>query len=97
MFFYDMTHHIESLKRESEVLDRKNQSRQTLNYRTFSNEFRSPLQNALMFLDSLLGEQLVTQAKHLVTMVISQVNMLSCLVNDVLDLNEIEECNFTPK
>ena len=64
---------------------------------TISHEFRTPLASSLMFLESLLGEQMTTQARHLIKIVISQINLLLCLVNDILDLKLIEEDKFVPK
>ena len=93
-----MTHHIESLKLESEVLEQKNRHDSIVNYQmTISHEFRTPLASSLMFLESLLGEQMTTQARHLIKIIISQINLLLCLVNDILDLKLIEENKFVPK
>ena len=50
-----------------------------------------------MFLESLLNEQLTTQAMHLIKIIISSINLLLCLVNDILDLKLIEENKFVPK
>ena len=98
IYFYDMTHHIESLKLESEVLEQKNRHESIVNYQmTISHEFRTPLASSLMFLESLLGEQMTTQALHLIKIIISQINMLLCLVNDILDLKLIEENKFVAK
>ena len=50
-----------------------------------------------MFLESLLHLQLKAQGIHIVKMVISQINLLICLVNDILDLKKIEEDKYTKK
>ena len=57
IYFYDMTHHVESLKLESEVLEQKNRHESLVNYQmTISHEFRTPLASSLMLLESLMNE-----------------------------------------
>ena len=62
-----------------------------------SGELRSPIMTWLMFLESLLIEQLSPAALHLVKIIISQVNLLLFLVNDILDFKMIEEKKFVSK
>ena len=50
-----------------------------------------------MLLESLLNENITAQAMHLIKIIISQINLLLCLVNDILDLKLIEENKFVPK
>ena len=62
------------------------------------NEFRTPLSSILMLLDSFLS--LVTLngiAKETIYLVISQINLLLCLVNDQLDLRMIDLNQFEIK
>jgi len=54
IYFYDMTHHLESLKSESDLLFEKSQFK-SWEQTTISKEFRAPLTTSLMFLESLLG------------------------------------------
>ena len=47
-----------------------------------------------MFLEYLLETELVTASRNIVHIVIQQMNLLLCLVNDMLDLKSIEQGNF---
>ena len=52
---------------------------------TLSHEFRAPLSSTLMMLEGML-QTLVDQAlRQIIFIVISQMNLLLCLVNDLLD------------
>ena len=64
---------------------------------TISHEFRTPLGTSLMFLDTLQKHNLPKMADGLVNLVISQLNLLLCLVNDVLDIRLIQEGKFQQK
>ena len=50
-----------------------------------------------MFLESLLGDILTTDQRKTIDMVISQLNLLLCLVNGVIDINAIEQNKFERK
>ena len=50
-----------------------------------------------MMLENLLAESITSQAIHVIKIIISQINLLLCLVNDILDLKLIEEDKFLPK
>lgn len=98
IYFYDMTHHIESLELESKVLEQKNRNESIVSYQmTISHEFRTPLASSLMMLENLLAEVITKQATNIIKIIISQINLLLCLVNDILDLKLIEENKFVPK
>ena len=62
-----------------------------------SHEFRTPLSTVLMFIESLLTENLSASGRELVIIIISQINLLLSLVNDILDLRLMEENKFVPK
>ena len=64
---------------------------------TVSQEFKSPLVSSLMFLQILMGEVMGEHAKHMLKIIISQINLLLCLFNDILDLKLIEESKFLSK
>ena len=64
---------------------------------TISHEFRTPLTTVLMFMESLLTEKLSSSGRRLVKIMISQVNLLLSLVNDILDQKLIEEGKFVNK
>ena len=57
---------------------------------TMSHEFRTPLSSSLMILENLLQYPLAEEARRLILILISQINLLLCLVNDLLDLKMIE-------
>ena len=56
---------------------------------TLSHEFRAPLSSALMLLETIMQSVKDEQLRNLVMTVISQINMLLYLVNDILDLKMI--------
>lgn len=58
---------------------------------TISHEFRTPLASILMLLENVLNfPQLEAEASETIWMVVQQINLLLCLVNDVLDMKMIE-------
>ena len=60
-----------------------------------SEKFRTPLSTTLMLLDSVLNSEALTQtAKDTIGLVISQINLLYCLINDILDLQLINNGHF---
>ena len=50
-----------------------------------------------MFLESLIKEQMSESAIQILQLIISQMNMLLCLVNDLLDIKLIENDRFQPR
>ena len=56
---------------------------------TLSHEFRSPLQSCLMILDSILSKSLDEVMRNALLLIIGQINLLLCLVNDILDMKMI--------
>ena len=81
-----MTHHVEQLRLESEILERENKHLALLNFQMVTTlEFKTPLTTSLMFLESLLREELQSQARSMLNIITSQLNFLLCLVNDILD------------
>ena len=69
----------------------------SLNQMTLSHEFRAPLGSTLMLLESLLRSVLDEAQKRLIVIVVSQINLLICLVNDILDLKMVQKGQFVPK
>ena len=61
---------------------------------TISHEFRTPLTTTLMFLESLIVEHLSQSGQKLIKLITMQINLLLCLVNDILDIKLIEEDKF---
>jgi len=79
---------MKSLKLESEIIEQKTRNESLKeNQVTISHEFRTPLTSCLMLMESLLNNFKLSEAATAVLwLIISQVNMLLCLVNDSLDM-----------
>ena len=91
IYFYDVTNHIKSLKLGQRVIlqEKKNKSL-TLNQMTLSHEFRAPLSSILMILEGLLQSILDSSMREKILIVIAQINLLICLVQDMLDYKMFE-------
>ena len=90
VYFEDMTEHVNNLRLEASFLEEKNRNECLESYTsTISHEFRTPLSTSLMFLESMLNQKLSKGALSMLHLIISQLNMLLCLVNDVLDMQLI--------
>ena len=59
-----------------------------------SHEFRTPLGSTLMLLESLLRNMVDEVQRKTISIVVSQLNMLICLVNDILDIKMLQKGNF---
>ena len=70
-------------------MESKNKSL-NLSQMTLSHEFRSPLNSCLMLLESLLMRVFEEALRKMILVLISQINLLLCLVNDILDMKMIE-------
>ena len=57
---------------------------------TLSHEFRQPLTSTLMLLQTILINSKDEATKETLKIVMTQINLLLCLVNDTLDLKMIE-------
>ena len=64
---------------------------------TLSHEFRTPLSSSLMVLENMMQFEMQESCKRLVLLLISQMNLLLCLVNDMLDLKMIEMGEFVSR
>ena len=62
---------------------------------SLSHEFRAPLTSTLMLLEGMLQTLFDEALRRVIFIVISQMNLLLCLVNDLLDLKMIEQGVFT--
>ena len=62
----------------------------TLSQITLSHEFRVPLTTTLMMLESLLSHLVENSLRRIILIVISQINLLLCIVNDLLDHKMIQ-------
>ena len=61
-----------------------------LSQMTLSHEFRSPLHSCLMLLESLLMQVFDEAVRKMILVLVSQINLLLCLVNDILDMKMID-------
>ena len=97
--FLNMTKHVESLKLESQVLEERNRTESLESFTsTISHEYRTPLGTSLMFLESVLeSDSLSEEQRGLLNLVVCQLNLLLCLVNDMLDIKLIKSDQFTKK
>ena len=106
IYFYDVTHNIESFK-EINKTDNSNgasnakRNRSSLHdgfrmQKIMAHEFRAGLSTTLMFLQNLLLlNNLPEQGKTLVLLIISQINFLISHISDTDDLRMIEEGKFS--
>ena len=99
VYFYDVTHHIESIKLENRVLQQSEEYKHQVNYEmTLSNELRSLLTSCLVTLESIVGQASIPlHFWQLQMFIISKVNFSLSLINDALDLKLIEDKKFIPK
>ena len=99
VYFYDVTHHIETMNQEKKIIEQENRQEYKKNDQIMiSNEFRTPLSTILMLLDSFLSLTNTSgMAKETIGLVISQINLLLCLVNDQMDLRMIDLNQFEIK
>ena len=98
IYFQNMTQHVNELRLEAKVLEAKNRNQSLESYTsTISHEFRTPLSTSLMFLESILNEVMSQNMKSMLHLIICQLNMLLCLVNDVVDIKMIMLEKYEPK
>ena len=95
IYFYDFTATIQALKLNKMLLEKEKQNASlNLSQMTLSHEFRAPLSSTLMLLESLLLKCEDETHRQIIRMVISQINLLICLVNDLLDLKMLDQGKF---
>ena len=99
IYFENKTQHANELRLEGQILKEKNRIESLETYTsTISHEFRTPLSTSLMFLESLLTKPGHSEgAFQMLSLVVSQLNLLLCLVNDVLDMKLIKVGKFEAK
>ena len=64
---------------------------------TISHEFRTPLATSLMFIEQILEYTLEDSIRKVLVLINMQLNMLLCLVNDILDIKMINQGVYAPK
>ena len=95
VYFYDMTSNIKTIKLTNRLLkEEKKNAAQTLSPNTLSKEVHEPLMSILMLLQSLIMTALTECQNRYIRLLIAQTNMLTCLVNNVLDRKRIEQDQF---
>ena len=77
-------------------MEKKNKTL-NLSQMTLSHEFRSPLNSCLMLLESLLSRVVDQAIQKMILVLITQINLLICLVNDILDMKMIDEDKFVTR
>lgn len=98
IYFYDVTNHIRSLKLSSKVLQQEETNAfLSLSQVTFTQQVKAPLNSILMLCESLMKILLDQMQKQLLLIIVSQVNLLLCYFNDILDLKKIECGDFVTK
>lgn len=98
VYFTDVSHHIKQLRLEKEMITEKNRLETLESYTsTISHEFRTPLSTCLQFLDTLMSLGLPPDCIFTLNLIIAQLNLLLCLVENVLDLKLIERGEFQQK
>ena len=100
VYFYDLTKVIDKLESEKRAIESQNRSHYSvMNYfeTIISDEFRIPLSSILMLLEGLLSQQLNTAMTDIIMIAISQINLLLCQTNEILDHRLIDLNNFVPK
>ena len=86
------------MRLESKILEEKNRNESLQSYTaTISHEFRTPLGTSLMFLESLLKQDLSENTRYVLLLIVSQLNLLLSLINDVLDMKLIKQGVFEQK
>lgn len=99
IYFYDFSHHVEAQLLANEVVQYQSQNKSLLKESdTVSHEFRISITSSLMLLENLLSIKTLTKdAKDSIWLVISQINLLLCTVNDSLDVRLIDQNMFLDK
>lgn len=83
---------MEQFRLESQLLEQTNRNQSLQSYTsTISHEFRTPIGTALMLLEQMLQKnRFDISTQKTINLIISQLNFLLCLVNDVLAMKSIE-------
>ena len=77
------------------ILKQKNHNESLQNYTaTISHELRTPISTILMMVESFKPQ--ITDPEHLriISLIIAQLNLVLCIVQDMLDLKMIESQTF---
>ena len=82
---------MDSLKLEKKVVSHKNKnSNLRQQHNMISHEYRTPLSTSLMLLDTIQDDKSISdESSNILWLIITQINMLLCLVNDQLDIQTI--------
>ena len=95
IFFYDFTNTVQTLLLREKLLEKEKQNKSlNMSQMMLSHEFRAPLSSSLMVLQTLLEMTKDEPRRKIILMVISQINLLLYLVNDILDLKMLDQNKF---
>ena len=95
VYFFDLTDSVKALQLKNELLALEKQNKSlNLSQMTLSHEFRSPLSSCLMLLENLLKIVQEEAWRKTLLVLIAQINLLLCLVNDILDMKMISQDKF---
>ena len=61
---------------------------------TLSHEFKAPLASILMLLENLLESIVKEKLREKILLVIAQINLLLCLVTDLLDIKMLKQGKY---
>ena len=93
IYFFNMTKEVAQLQLESKLMEQTNKNKSLQSYTsTISHEFRTPIGTSLMFLEQMCRtESFNAKTQQIIDLIISQLNFLLCIVNDVLAMKLIEQ------
>lgn len=95
IFFYDFTNTVQTLLLREKLLEKEKQNKSlNMSQMMLSHEFRAPLASTLMVLQTLLETTKDEPRRKIILIVISQINLLLYLVNDILDLKMLDQNKF---
>ena len=98
IYFCCMTHHVDAMRFQSEIIEEKNRSETYQSYTaTISHELRTPVSTCIMFLEQLRSISKDPKQLNFIRLVINQLNFLLSLVNDLLDMKMLERGVFEPR
>lgn len=99
IFFQNMTKHVDQIRLESDLLKEQNRVETLQSFTsTISHEFSTPLNTCIMLLETLVLKDIIdAKMQKTLNMIITQLNLLVSLTNDVIDMNSIKQGTYQPK
>lgn len=92
VYMYDVTDHINSLQLGNGLFNKRQREMKTIGMKKIKlhQELKTPLGSVLMMLQAIFKDQLSEEQRSIIMTVISQINFIVILVNDIIDLKRIE-------